>query len=355
MKKSIVKRIAIIVTGLSVCCCLNGCNNNNNGINNAFGNNSNDETESASRDVFAMDTYMTVTAYGKGCETAVDEAIDEINRIDELLSVSNEDSEVYILNESGSEIVSDDTKKLIEASLDLYEKSAGAYDITIYPLMVKWGFTTGSYKVPSKDELSTLLKNVDAGKIEFDKESGFVSLPNGMQIDLGAIAKGYTSQRIMQIYENNGIDCGLVSLGGNIQAYGKKYDDSLWKIAIENPKDTADYIGVIQVEDKAVITSGGYERFFEEDGEVYHHIIDPKTGYPAKSGLSSVTIVSDDGMYADGLSTTLFVMGKEEAVKLWKQSEYDFEMVLVTDEGDIYITDGLKDSFSSEYEYEVIE
>ena len=127
------------------------------------------------------------------------------------------------------------------------------------------------------------------------------------------------------------------------------------RIAIENPKDTADYIGVVQVEDKAVITSGGYERFFEEDGEVYHHIIDPKTGYPAKSGLSSVTIVSDDGMYADGLSTTLFVMGKEEAVKLWKQSEYDFEMVLVTDEGDISITDGLKDSFSSEYEYEVIE
>ena len=352
MKKRFAKKVISVVLCTFICVGNAGCDSNGDSILNTG---SGDDVNSSSRDVFAMDTYMTVTAYGNNCGEAVDEAIDEINRIDDLLSVGDTDSEVYKLNEQGSAIVSQDTKELLKASLDLYEKTNGAYDITIYPLMVKWGFTSGSYKVPDKEDVEEILKYVDAGKIEFDDENDKITLSDGVQIDFGGIAKGYTSQRIMEIFEDYEVECGIVSLGGNVEVYRGKYDGNLWKIAVEDPKDTSQYIGVVQVEDKAVITSGGYERYFEEDGKEYHHILDPKTGYPADAGLSSVTIVSEDGMYADGLSTAVFVMGKEEAVKLWKQSVYNFEMILVTDEGDIFITSGLTDSFTSDYNYNVIE
>ena len=141
-----------------------------------------------------------------------------------------------------------------------------------------------------------------------------VKLGKNMKIDLGGIAKGYTSSRVMQIFKDCGVTSGLVSLGGNVQALGTKTDGTDWQIAIENPDKSSDYIGVVSVKDKAVITSGGYERYFEKNGKTYHHILDPKTGYPAESGLKSVTIVSDNGTLADALSTSLFVMGKEDAL-----------------------------------------
>ena len=159
----------------------------------------------------------------------------------------------------------------------------------------------------------------------------------------------------MEIFKEYDVNCGMVSLGGNVQTYNKKQDGSDWVIAIENPIDAGDYLGKIKVSDKAVITSGGYERYFEEDGVTYHHILDPKTGYPANSGLSSVTIVSEDGTIADGLSTALFIMGKDEALNFWENygKEYKFDAVLVTDDGEIIITDGLKNAFESDNEFEI--
>ena len=175
-----------------------------------------------------------------------------------------------------------------------------------------------------------------------------------MKIDLGGIAKGYTSARIRDIFKKNGIESGLVNLGGNVQALGTKTDGNNWRVAVQSPDDTEDYLGVLSIRDKAVITSGGYERYFEQDGVTYHHIIDPKTGYPAESGLSSVTIVSDDGTLADGLSTALFIMGKDKAESFWRAHSDKFEAVLVTDDGTIYVTEGLKGSFTTERTMEVI-
>lgn len=130
----------------------------------------------------------------------------------------------------------------------------------------------------------------------------------GMKIDLGGIAKGYTSSKVMDIFKENGISSAVISLGGNVQTLNGKPDGSDWRVAVENPADTGSYIGVLSIKDKAVITSGGYERYFKQDGKTYHHIIDPANGYPANNGLTSVTIVSDDGTLADGLSTSLFIM-----------------------------------------------
>ena len=307
-----------------------------------------DENKKASKDIFAMDTYMTVTAYGKNAENAVDKAVDEINRLETVLSAQKKESDIYKLNQTGSGTLSADTKDIVSEALKINKTTNGAFDISIYPLMVKWGFTTQKYNVPSKSDISKLLKNVDSSKIEFDEKSSSIKLGKNMKIDLGGIAKGYTSSRVMQIFK----DCG-VSLGGNVQALGTKTDGTDWQIAIENPDKSSDYIGVVSVKDKAVITSGGYERYFEKNGKTYHHILDPKTGYPAESGLKSVTIVSDNGTLADALSTSLFVMGKEKALDYWREYKNEFDTVLVEDNGNITITDGLKKVFKSNFKFDI--
>lgn len=313
-----------------------------------------DENKKVSKDIFAMDTYMTVTAYGKNAENGVNKAVDEINRLETVLSAEKQESDIYKLNETGSGTLSTDTKNIVSKALEINKTTNGAFDISIYPLMVKWGFTTQKYNVPSKNEISKLLKDVDSSKIIFDEKSGNIKLKENMKIDLGGIAKGYTSNRVMQIFKECGVKSGLVSLGGNVQALGTKTDGTAWQIAIENPDKSSDYIGVVSVKDKAVITSGGYERYFEKNGKTYHHILDPETGYPAESGVKSVTIVSDDGTLADALSTSLFVMGKEKALDYWREHKNEFDTVLVEDNGNITITDGLKKVFRSNFKFDTV-
>lgn len=313
-----------------------------------------DENKKVSKDIFAMHTYMTVTAYGKNAENGVNKAVDEINRLETVLSAEKQESDIYKLNETGSGTLSTDTKNIVSKALEINKTTNGAFDISIYPLMVKWGFTTQKYNVPSKNEISKLLKDVDSSKIIFDEKSGNIKLKENMKIDLGGIAKGYTSNRVMQIFKECGVKSGLVSLGGNVQALGTKTDGTAWQIAIENPDKSSDYIGVVSVKDKAVITSGGYERYFEKNGKTYHHILDPETGYPAESGLKSVTIVSDDGTLADALSTSLFVMGKEKALDYWREHKNEFDTVLVEDNGDITITGGLEKIFKSNFKFDTV-
>ena len=317
--------------------------------------NQSDDIQEASRDVFAMDTYMTVTAYGEKAQDAVDAAEAEIERLDTLLSTGNAGSEIVKLNEQKSATLSEDGGYLVKRALELNKETDGAFDIAIYPVMEAWGFPIQNFRVPSADELTGLLKHVDAAKISYDKDTREISFEDDqMKIDLGGIAKGYTSSRIMDIFKENGITSGLVNLGGNVQALGTKTDGSNWRVAVQSPDDTEDYLGVLSIRDKAVITSGGYERYFEQDGVTYHHIIDPKTGYPAENGLVSVTIVSSDGTLADGLSTSLFIMGEEKAAEFWKAHSNEFEAIFATDDGTIYVTEGLKDSFTTDLNMKVI-
>ena len=312
--------------------------------------NQSDDIQEASRDVFAMDTYMTVTAYGENAEAAVDAAQAEIERLDALLSTGDAE-----LNVDGSAELSEDAGYLTERALELYQETDGAFDIAIYPVMEAWGFPTQNFQVPSQETLEQLLPLTDAGNIFYDKETRKISFGvEGMKIDLGGIAKGYTSSRIMDIYKENGITSGLVNLGGNVQALGTKTDETKWKIAVQSPDDTEDYLGILSVQDKAVITSGGYERYFEQNGVTYHHIIDPKTGYPAESGLVSVTIVSSDGTLADGLSTSLFIMGEEKAAEFWREHKDEFDAILMSDDGTLYVTEGLENDFSTERTVEII-
>lgn len=313
------------------------------------------ETE-ASKDLFAMDTYMTLTAYGEHAQEAVDKAAERVEALDALLSTGNENSEIYQLNQNGEATLSEEGGYLVERALELYKKTEGAFDIAIYPVMQAWGFPTQDYHVPDDDTLKEKLALADASKVNYDKDTRKIFFDqDGMEIDLGGIAKGYTSSQIMQIYQDCGVTSGLVNLGGNVQALGCKTDGSKWRVAIQSPDDTEEYLGILEIEDQAVITSGGYERYFEEDGVTYHHIIDPATGYPADSSLISVTIVSDDGTLADGLSTSLFIMGEEKAAQFWRENSDEFEAIMETSDGELYVTEGIADSLTTDMDVTVIE
>lgn len=307
------------------------------------------------QDIEAMDTVMSLTAYGPNGEAAVKAAILEIERLDALLSTGDEESEVYQINHAGGGTLSDTTAELLQRSIELYESTGGLFDIAIYPVMEAWGFTNQQYQVPDSEELTQLLALADVSNLVYDsktKEMFFTQ--NGMAIDFGGIAKGYTSARIMEIYQEYGVTSGLVSLGGNVHVLGTKVDGSLWRVGVRNPNDENGHLGVLSVEDCAVITSGGYERYFEEDGVTYHHIIDPRTGYPADSGVTSVTIVSKDGALADGLSTALYIMGVEEAISYWSAHSEEFGFVIFDGEK-VYVTEDLQDQFGeSDYEIEIV-
>ena len=339
------KHIALLMALVMVCAmALAGCAGKK-------GSNGSAETdpnaEPYSRDIFAMDTYMTVSAYGDRGEKAVDAAVKEIQRLDALLSTGKESSEVSELNGNNGGKLSADTNALMAAALDLYESTDHVFDITIYPVMKLWGFTDQNYKVPSDGDLKAALKLVDASTLDYDKAEKSVAFTvDGTQIDFGGIAKGYTSASVAKLYRDLGVTSGLVNLGGNVQAVGFKPDGTEWRIGIQDPVDAESMLGVVSIHDAAVITSGGYERNFEEDGVVYHHIIDPSTGYPADRGLVSVSIVSEDGTLADGLSTSLFIMGKEKAAEYWRAHQKDFDFVLCEKDGTLVVSNGLRDKFS---------
>ena len=301
--------------------------------------------EPRNKSFFAMDTYMSITAYGKNAEKALNRAEEKVSELENLWSVTRENSEIYRINHSNGESVhvSPETAELIDFSLEISEITGGALDCSIYPVLTEWGFTTGDYKIPTDERLSELLEYTDYRKINFNGES--VQIPENMQIDSGAVGKGYTGDLITEILKKNGIESALLDLGGNIQTVGKKPDGTEWKIGLRSPFDEGNF-ATLEISDCAVITSGGYERYFTgEDGETYWHILDPKTGKPAHSGLVSVTVIGSEGRLCDALSTSLFVMGIEKATELLKNRS-DFEMIAVTDDGKIYLTAGIEDKFS---------
>lgn len=304
------------------------------------------------KELFAMDTYMTLTAYGKGADKALDAAVQEIRRLDALWSVGRKDSEVSRINRDGKGSISPETGEIVELALQLYEETDGALDITVYPMMELWGFTGEEQHVPKETDVAQTLTRVNAAQLQVD--GGQLTLGEGQGIDFGAIAKGYTSGRVMEILQEAGLQGAILSLGGNVQCMGHKPDGSEWNVAIRRPDGGEGYLGVLTLTDKAVITSGGYERYFEEDGVTYHHILDPATGYPAQSGLVSATIISADGALADALSTACFVMGPERAADYWRAHAESFDMILLTDQGELYITKPLEGIFTSDFPVQIL-
>ena len=295
----------------------------------------------------AMDTFMTLTACGTHRSEALDAAEAEIRRLDALLSVGRTDSEISTLNRAGSGTLSADSRAMVAQALKLYEDTDGCFDITVLPLMELWGFTSGDHRVPTEAQLKETLSAVGADRLSYRPATGELTLSEGQSIDLGGIAKGYTSQRVMELYRAAGVTSGLVSLGGNVQCLGTRPDGTPWRIGIQDPWGAEGaMVAVVEVADQAVITSGGYERYFtdESTGVTYQHILDPKTGMPADGALASVTIVSSDGTLADGLSTALYIMGLDRAADYWRSHSKSFQALLIDNEGKIYVTEDLAPS-----------
>lgn len=310
-----------------------------------------DAGEKATREFFAMDTYISLSAYGPDAEAGLDAAEEEIHRLEAVLTTESEDSEVGRLNAKGTGVLGEDGIALMRKALMVHDMTDGAFDITVYPLMRLWGFPSKMYYVPTDEEIAEKLPLVGSEQITFDEESGETAFSKTkMAIDFGGIAKGYASAKAVQKLREAGISSALVNLGGNVQALGGKPGGKPFRVAIENPEEDGAYLGILAVTDLAVITSGDYERFFEKDGQIYHHILDPATGRPAESGLHSVTVVCSDGVMADALSTAIFVMGEEKAASFWRENSPAFQMVLLAEDGTLFVTEGLKDVFETDRE-----
>ena len=298
---------------------------------------------------FAMDTVMTFTVIHEDGDEIIIDAEQEIRRLENLLSVTVESSDISKLNAAAGKEALDmqiDTQVLLAKGKELGEKTGGAFDIAISPIVKAWGFTEEEHHVPTQAELDALLPVTDPSDVILDAGKAYLQ-KEGMAVDLGGIAKGYTSDKVSELLKEKGVESAIVSLGGNVVGIGRKPDGEKWEVALANPLDANDYCGLISIEDKAVVTSGGYQRFFEENGRKYHHIIDPVTGYPAESGLLSVTIISESGTEADVLSTALFVMGLEDALEYW-QKNGGFEAIFITEAGEVIATEGADACFAFE-------
>ena len=301
---------------------------------------------------FAMDTVMTVHLYqAKNAEQQGQSLIRQINDLDAALSVTREQSEVARIN--GGEVLtpSPAVQDLLDKTLELSDRTGGCLDPTVYPIVKLWGFTTGEYHLPTQEEIDRTLPLCGVQHVHF--EGGTLSVDPGSALDFGAVAKGYAAELCAGQLEKAGVN-GILALGGNVQTVGSKPDGTEWRVGVTDPGDPSNTVAVLRLTgSNAVVTSGGYQRYFEADGQRYCHIMDPFTGQSAKAGLCSVTIVAKSGFLADGLSTALYVMGPEKAEAFWRDSD-DFECVLITDEGQMLVTEGLADKIETEIGFTVI-
>ncbi len=296
----------------------------------------NSAKDKISADFYAMDTPMVLTAYGDNAKPAIKAIKTEIIDLDKKFDRKNEDGELYNFNINGKVLVSDDLADIIAKSVEISDLTGGAFDITVSAIMDLWGFYDQNYTVPDDALIQKKLEKTGYKHITLDGNL----LTAISMLDLGGIAKGYASDRAMKILKSYGVSSAILSLGGNILAYGTRPGGGYWNVGIEDPVQTDKVIATVEVSDKFVVTSGTYQRFFEKDGVFYHHIIDPKTGYPADNGLTSVSVIADSGTLADGLSTGLFVMGLEKA-KEYLMAHPEIGAVFIDRDSTVYYTPNL--------------
>jgi FAD:protein FMN transferase len=316
------------------------------------------DSDPATETELLLGTTISVTVY-EPAPDAVAEVFARVREIEEKMSTSEDDydtTELLQVNRMADEApvaVSEDTFFVIEAAKDYSELSFGAFDLSIWPLVRLWGFGTADASVPPERRIEETRALVDHRKVNLDPATSSISLEKeGMGIDVGGIAKGYAADEARRILSENGVERALLDFGGNILTIGDKPDGSPWRIGIQNPDSRrGQFLGIVETGPGAVVTSGDYERFFEVDGVRYHHIIDPKTGYPTRNGLRSVTILAEDSIDADALSTAVFVLGVEEGTKLIETLP-TVEAAFVT-EDTVYLTSGMTINVMDD-SYEVI-
>ncbi len=307
--------------------------------------------QAVEKQIFAMNTYMSLTAYGDNAEAGLTEVIHAINAASKDLDPEVEGSAVYTINHSDG--TPTEITPMIHSMLDtaaLVWNRTGALDLTIYPVVKAWGFVDQNYRLPAEAELEALKSAACFADVILTDNT--VTLPAGAQLSFGAMAKGAVAEESAAILKARGVESAFLNLGGNVQTVGLKPDGSSWRVGITAPENTTSYVGILSIGEKAVVTSGGYQRYFEQDGKVYHHILDPKTAAPAETDLTSVTIICDSGTMADALSTTMFILG-EQAALAYRAEFGGFDMVLVTADGRVVVAGcpGFEEVDGYTYEY----
>ncbi|WP_073257006.1 FAD:protein FMN transferase [Caldanaerovirga acetigignens] len=296
---------------------------------------------------FQLDTLIKISAYGDGASEAIDAAFERIGQIDKKMNARASDSEVTAVNEAAGKNpvkVSSDTFFVIKRGLYFSDLSGGKFDITVGPLVNLWGIGTDKAHVPEKSEIIEALKLINYRDVLLDENEKTIMLKKpGMAIDLGGIAKGYAADEVIKVLKERGMKSAVADLGGNVYVLGRKPNGQLWKIGIQDPfKPRGEIFATIEAENKTLVTSGVYERFFEEGGKRYHHILDTLTGYPVENGLVSVTIIGNSSIDADALSTAVFSLGLQRGMELVENLP-DIEAIFVTKDKEVYVSSGVKE------------
>ncbi len=304
-----------------------------------------ESTAPISKSSFKLNTIVSITLYDSQDESIIDEAFQLCDYYENLLSRTKKESEIYKLNENiyHSGTISDETKELLTTGFHYSQLSNGGFDLTLEPLTSLWNFGSSEARLPSQEEIEEALTHVgyqyltlDGNTVTFEKE--------GMGIDLGAIAKGYIADKVKEFLLSNGVNSAIINLGGNILCVGDKPDGTPFMVGIQKPfKDRNETIAVVEIRDLSVVSSGIYERCFTVDGKNYHHLLDPATGYPFETDLTSVTIISKKSVDGDALSTTCFALGLEEGMKLIETLP-DTYAVFITSDYELHYTKGLKEN-----------
>lgn len=322
------KRILLLVVFISIV--LVGCSNT-----------INQKSQNISDETFLLGTLVKVTIYGEDVEEEDFEGIFKVvSDIESKVSRNISTSEISKINSNEIDEIklSEDTFNIIKKGLYYSKLSEGRFDITIAPLVSLWGIDTEDARVPDQKEINDVLKKVNYKNLFLDEENRTLHIKNDTQIDLGGIAKGYIADKVSKYLKQNKMDHAIINLGGNILTVGNKPNGDSWKIGIRNPFNTRGReLGVAAIGQKSLVTSGIYERYLEEDGVKYHHILDPYTGYPVENDLAGVTIISDYSVDGDGLSTVVFSMGLEEGYKFVEDME-NVDAIFVTREKEVYVT-----------------
>lgn len=288
-----------------------------------------------------MDTVVDITAYGRNADTYVEQAFNQMEDLEGILSRHLVDSEIAKINERAGQWVevSDHTLAVIETGLKYAALTDGAFDISVGALVSLWGFGTGKYQVPTAEEIAEALQTVGYDKVEVDKQGKRVRVPQDTILDLGGIAKGYIVDQARAQLKNNRMQRAIVNAGGDISVIGSRPDGTPWRVGVQNPDDPSQIKWVLPLQNNSVVTSGDYQRYFVQNGERWHHILDPRTGYPAR-GLKSVTIIAQEASAADALSTAVFVLGLEKGSSLIEELP-GIEGILVASDDQVWISSGL--------------
>ena len=308
-----------------------------------------DVDEPISRTEIIMGTTVGVTLYENGSEEVLDKVFKRVQEIENLVSINKEETEIDKLNENAgiSPVkLSDTSFEIIEKALYYSKLSTGGYDLTVGPLVKLWNIGLPEAKVPTQEEIDEVIKNIDYTKVVLNKDTKEVFLSQkGMLLDLGSIAKGYAADEIVKILKEENINSAIIDLGGNIYALGFKEGNKNWKIGIQNPFDNrGKIVGSLEVSNKTVVTSGVYERYIEQDGQTYHHILNPETGYPYETDIAGVSIIADKSIDGDALSTLVFTKGLEKGLELVENID-GVDAIFITNNKEVYVTKDLKDNF----------